>query len=65
MVARDSVADVTSKDLVIERVFDAPRERVFEMFTKPEHLEKWFGPKNVGHPITEFEARPGGKIFIG
>jgi uncharacterized protein YndB with AHSA1/START domain len=64
MVAGDSVAEMT-KDLVIERVFDAPRERVFEMFTMPKHLEKWFGPKMVGHPVTEFEARPGGKIFIG
>ena len=65
MAARSSVADVGSKDLVIERVFDAPRERMFDMFTRPEHLEKWFGPKMVGHPVTEFEARPGGKIFIG
>lgn len=65
MVASNSVAEVTSEDLVIERVFDAPRERVFDVFTKPEHLEKWFGPKMVGHPVTEFEARPGGKIFIG
>lgn len=65
MAVRDSVNDVGSKDLVIERVFDAPRERVFEMFTRPEHIEKWFGPKMVGHPVTEFEARPGGKIFIG
>jgi uncharacterized protein YndB with AHSA1/START domain len=66
MAARDSVAeDMATKDLVIERMFDAPRERVFDMFTKPEHIEKWFGPKEVGHPVTEFEARPGGKIFIG
>ena len=65
MVARDSVAEVASKDLVIERVFDAPRERVFDVFTKPEHLQKWFGPKMVGHPVVEFDARPGGKIFIG
>jgi len=65
MVARNSVADVRSEDLVIERVFDAPRERVFDVFTKPEHIEKWFGPKMVGHPVTEFDARPGGRIFIG
>ena len=65
MAARDSVVDVTGEDLVIERVFEAPRERVFEVFTKPEHIQKWFGPKMVGHPVTEFDARPGGKIFIG
>ena len=65
MAVRDSVNDVRSKDLVIERVFNAPRERVFDVFTKPEHIQKWFGPKMVGHPVTEFEAQPGGKIFIG
>lgn len=65
MAARDSVADVPGKDLVIERVFDAPRERVFDVFTKPEHLQKWWGPKMVGIPVAEFDARPGGKVFIG
>src|SRR2546426_11565760 len=52
------------KELVIERVFDAPRERVFDVFTQPEHLQKWWGPMGVGIPFAEFEARPGGKIFI-
>lgn len=65
MVASGSVADVTSRDLVVERVFDAPRERVFEIFTKPEHIQKWWGPKGVGNAIAEFEARPGGVMFIG
>ena len=65
MAARDSVADdMTTKDLVIERVFDAPRERVFDVFTQPEHLRKWWGPKMVGTPLAEFDARAGGKIFI-
>src|SRR5438105_7404114 len=46
------------------RVFDAPRERVFDVFTQPEHVEKWWGPKGVSNTVAEFEARPGGKIFI-
>lgn len=65
MAARDSVTDVPAKEIVIERVFDAPRERVFEVFTTPEHLRKWWGPKRLTVPIAEFEARPGGKIFMG
>src|SRR5437899_10230436 len=52
------------KELVIERVFDAPRERVFDVFTQPEHLQKWWGPMGVGIPLAGFEARPGGKSFI-
>ena len=64
MAARDSVTEVPTKEIVIERVFDAPRERVFDVFTQPEHLQKWWGPKMVGIPVAEFDARPGGKIFI-
>src|SRR2546430_11290155 len=65
MAARDNVVEMPIKDLVIERVFDAPRERVFDVFTQPEHLQKWWGPMGVGIPLAEFEARPSGKIFIG
>ena len=64
MAARDSVAKDMVKEIVIERVFDAPRERVFDVFTQPEHLQKWWGPKGMSVPIAEFEARPGGKIFL-
>ncbi len=64
MAARDNVVEMPITELVIERVFDAPRERIFDVFTQPEHLQKWWGPKMVGIPVAEFEARPGGKIFI-
>ncbi len=36
-------------DLIIERVFDAPRELVFEAFTDPDQLSQWFGP--VGYHV--------------
>jgi uncharacterized protein YndB with AHSA1/START domain len=66
MAARDSAtAEVALNEILIERVFDAPRERVFEVFTKPEHLQKWWGPKMVGVTVAEFDARPGGKILLG
>ena len=65
-MAASSVAEnMASKEIVIERVFDAPRERVFDAFTQPEHLQKWWGPKMFSVPTAEFEARPGGKIFLG
>jgi uncharacterized protein YndB with AHSA1/START domain len=64
MAARDNVMEMPTEELVIERVFDAPRERVFDAFTQPEHLQKWWGPKGVGIGGVEFDARPGGKIFF-
>ena len=65
MAAGDSVVKLPTEDLVVERLFDAPRERVFDAFTKPEHLRKWWGPKSADIGVAEFEARPGGKVLIG
>src|SRR5256885_16136873 len=65
MAASSVAEDTAGTEIVIERVFDAPRERVFDVFTQPEHLQKWWGPKMFSVPITEFEARPGGEIFLG
>jgi len=33
------------REIVLSRVFDAPRELVFEAWTNPDHLSRWFGPK--------------------
>src|ERR687888_112898 len=60
-----NVTEMETKEIVMERVFDAPRERVFEVFTKPEHIQKWWGPKKAGIAVVEFDARVGGEIFVG
>src|SRR5438270_8552343 len=64
MAATDSVTEVPTREIVIERVFDAPRERVFDAFTQREHLQKWWGPRMVSVPVATFEARPGGRVFL-
>ena len=64
MAARDRVVTAPSAGLVVERVFDAPRERVFDAFTQAEHLRHWWGPKMNTVVHMEFEARPGGRIFV-
>lgn len=46
--------------LVLERVFNAPRELVFKMFKEPEHLKHWWGPKGWELPVCNIEFRPGG-----
>lgn len=46
--------------LVLERVFDAPRELVFEMFKNPEHLKRWWGPRGWELPVCNVDFRPGG-----
>jgi uncharacterized protein YndB with AHSA1/START domain len=46
--------------LVLERVFNAPRELVFKVFKEPEHLKNWFGPKGWELPVCNVDFRPGG-----
>lgn len=46
--------------LVLERVFEAPRGRVFAMFEEPEHLVHWWGPRGWELPVCEVDFRPGG-----
>jgi uncharacterized protein YndB with AHSA1/START domain len=45
---------------VMERVFDAPRELVFEAYSTAEHLKNWWGPKGWTLPFCEVDFRPGG-----
>ena len=50
-------ADAT---LVITRVFDAPRRFVFQAWTEPERVKRWWGPKDFTTPVCEIDLRPGG-----
>lgn len=56
----------TEKDtVVITRVFDHPREKVFSMWTDPEKARPWFGlPAEAESLVTEIDAPPGGKIRL-
>lgn len=47
-------------ELVITRVFDAPRRLVFEAWTKAEHVSRWFAPRPLTMPSCEVDFRPGG-----
>jgi uncharacterized protein YndB with AHSA1/START domain len=51
------------RDLLITRVFDAPREAVFKAWTDPRHAVNWFGPKDYPATHMEMEVRRGGRWF--
>ena len=48
-------------DLVFERTFDAPRERVWKAFTDPEIVPRWWGRHGTTTTVAEMDVRPGGK----
>jgi uncharacterized protein YndB with AHSA1/START domain len=47
-------------EISLSRDFDAPRELVFEAFSKPEHVARWWGQKDSTLPVCEMDFRPGG-----
>ena len=55
-----ATADAAERALVITRVLDAPRELVFKVWTQPEHLVRWWGPKDFTAPHLKMDVRPGG-----
>ena len=62
--ASSNPAATEDRELVITRVFDAPREVVFKAWTERERLQRWWGPKDFTNPVCEVDVRPGGAIRI-
>ena len=66
MSTADKVGSTTfttpsDREIVMTRVFDAPRALVFDAWTKPEHVRKWMlGPDGWTMPVCEIDLRPGG-----
>ena len=54
------VSPAPDRTVVISRVFDAPRELVFEAWTTPECLLRWFAPHGCAFHIERIDVRPGG-----
>ncbi|MEC5387426.1 SRPBCC domain-containing protein [Uliginosibacterium sp. H3] len=59
MTSQDK-STVQGEALVITRVFDAPRERVFQAFAEAERLAQWWGPVGCTIEVKKLEFRPGG-----
>ena len=49
-----------SVEIVIERMFDAPRDLVWKAWTDPEHVAQWWGPRGMSARVDELDLRPGG-----
>lgn len=52
-------------ELVIEKIFEVPRERLFEMFTKSEHLENFWGPRGWELIHSSMDFTENGEWFYG
>ncbi len=55
-----TITTPTAREIRIERVFDAPRDRVFAAYTDPELIPEWWGPRETTTVVDEMDVRPGG-----
>ena len=54
------VTTPTDREIHIERVFDAPRDKVFAVYTDPELIPQWWGPRNGTTIVYQMDVRNGG-----
>lgn len=57
---RLTVTTPSDREIVMSRVFNAPRRLVFDAFAKPELVARWFGARGWTVPVCEIDLRPGG-----
>lgn len=50
----------TDREIVMTRVFDAPRELVFKAHVDPEAIPRWWGPRRYTTTVDKMDLRPGG-----
>ena len=48
------------REITLSRTYDAPRELVWQAWTREEHMAKWWGPNGFTTTTSEMEVRPGG-----
>lgn len=52
------------KEVTFERTYDAPIQKVWQAWTSPDILKKWWGPNDVSIPECEVDLKVGGKLYI-
>jgi uncharacterized protein YndB with AHSA1/START domain len=60
------VTTPSDREIVMVRVFDAPRRLVYRAFTRPELIQRWLGPHGWSLPVCEVDLRVDGKYrYVG
>lgn len=54
-------AEPGKQEIIVSRVFDAPRERVFQAYTDPSLVPRWWGPSRWTTTVDSMDVRPGGR----
>ncbi|MBS1531084.1 MAG: SRPBCC domain-containing protein [Bacteroidetes bacterium] len=62
-IVNDAEVELQDRELVITRIFDAPRSLVFKVWTEPEHVKNWWGPGSYTAPRCEVDLKLGGEYL--
>jgi len=62
MTVLDVVPDRDAKTLTLTAEYDAPVERVWQLWADPRLLERWWGPPTYPAKVSEHDLRPGGTV---
>ncbi|MEM7738568.1 MAG: SRPBCC domain-containing protein [Deinococcota bacterium] len=50
--------------IVIERLFDAPIDRIWQLWTDAEHFKQWYGPQGFSVPVAKLDTHAGGTRHV-
>lgn len=64
MTTKPEPRATSDRELVLTRLIDAPRDKLFRCWTEPELLKQWFAPLPWTTPTVEADVRPGGSSFF-
>jgi uncharacterized protein YndB with AHSA1/START domain len=62
MTVTDVRKDPANRTFTITSTFDAPIERVWQVWADPRQLERWWGPPTYPATVTSHDLRPGGRV---
>jgi uncharacterized protein YndB with AHSA1/START domain len=57
---RTLITTPAEREIVSERIFEAPRDRVYAVYTDPELIPQWWGPREMTTTVDVMDVRPGG-----
>ncbi len=64
MTTEQQQATAASRTIVVSRLINAPRERVWHAWTDPEHMMRWWGPQHFTAPSCRIDLRVGGSYLF-
>jgi uncharacterized protein YndB with AHSA1/START domain len=60
MTKTNITAEPGKQEIVITHIFDAPRELVWNVYTDPKLMPRWWGPRILNTTVDQMDMRPGG-----